>query len=139
MTINFINETDEEEIHDFDRGIISKNVVHRLKSSVQDAYRSLDESPLILAVESRQGHLVQKMLEIGILNICQCTNLNSIFNFARTYLRDLAKYILMSDLMLPIEQENFKKNLEIAQRKRKCHETDDEGYTLVPKAVAFKN
>ena len=110
-----------------------------LKSLVKDAFKSLNECPLILAVESRQEQLVKKMLRNGFLNICQCTNLNSLFKFARTYhLRDLAKYILMDESFLPFDKVNFKKNLEIAQRKRKCYETDDYHYILVSKFVANK-
>ena len=107
-----------------------------LKILVTDAFKSLNDCPLILAVETRQEQLVQKMLKYGFFNICHCTNLNSIFQFARTYQWYLAKYILMRESFLPIDQVSFKKTLEIAQRKRKCHETDE--FILVSRSKAIK-
>ena len=136
----FHDEFAEEEVeHDFfevkDDAIFSI-VVQKLRSTVQDAYKSMNECPFILAIESRQECLVKKMLKNGIFEVCHCTDLNTIFEFGIKYWPTLAFVILTSDL-LPLDRNDFEKCLETLKRKRKCHDTED-GFVMVSRSKADK-
>ena len=132
---------EEEEKHDVE--VIEVNddrifniVAQRLRSTVQEAYKNMNECPLILAIESRQESLVEKMLENRILDVCHCTDLNSIFEFGIKFWPSLAIYILRSDL-LPLDKNDFQKCLESVKRKRKCHEAEFT-FVMVSKSKAEK-
>ena len=132
---------EEEEKHDVEVVEVNDDkifniVAERLRSTVQEAYKNMNECPLILAIESRQESLVEKMLENGILDVCHCTDLNSIFEFGIKFWPSLAIYILRSDL-LPLDKNDFQKCLESVKRKRKCHEAEFT-FVMVSKSKADK-
>ena len=132
---------EEEEKHDVEVVEVNDDkifniVAERLRSTVQEAYKNMNECPLILALESRQESLVEKMLENGILDVCHCTDLNSIFEFGIKFWPSLAIYILRSDL-LPLDKNDFQKCLESVKRKRKCHEAEFT-FVMVSKSKADK-
>ena len=61
-------------------------------SNIIDAYKSLGECPLILAIETMQTPLAILMIENEMLEICHCIDLKSMLKYVNTYHPQLTKY-----------------------------------------------
>ena len=61
-------------------------------SRIIDAYKSSEECPLILAIETRQTNLAIIMIENRMLDICNCIDHKSMLKYVNTYSPELTKF-----------------------------------------------